>query len=209
MSVLSATAFEHLLECLDSAPEKAAERYEVLRLKLVKILMWKGCAECEADALADAALDRVATKIAVGEQVKNINAYAGEVLRFVWLEHIRRRRETAVGDNLPEVAVEPDIDILSDPDLRLLCLRKCLSETVPDAGDRMLIVGYYDAEAGEKNKNVRKNLAEKLDLSMTTLKVKACRIRNRLEACINECVGRSSVTKTPVSDTRIQGGETQ
>lgn len=210
MSTLTATAFEQLLFRLDADQMRAAEKYEELRLKLVKCLTWKGCPESEADTLADTALDRVAMKITKGEQVQNIKAYACEVLRYVWLEFIRKRKEDAAGDNLPEPAVEPDIEILQDPDLRLRCLRKCLAEVVPDEKDKSLIIGYYDTESGEKNKDIRKNLAEKLGLSMNTLKVKACRLRDRLEKCINECVARlvaGGVTKTPVSDTNKQGGD--
>lgn len=207
MSILTTTDFELLLERLASNPTQAAEKYELLRLKLVKSLSWKGCPDSEADALADLTFDRVAGKLAQGEEILNINAYAGEVLRFVWLEHRRKRKEYAAGGDLPETAVEPDIEIFDEPDLRLRCLRKCLAEVSPDENDKILIVGYYDTEAGEKNKDTRKNLAEKLGLTMTTLKVKACRLRERLERCINKCVEKLTVTKTTVSDTNKRGGE--
>lgn len=207
MSVLTANSFELLLNRLDGDALEAAEKYEILRQKLVKSLAWKGCPESQADALADEALDRVAAKLAQGEAIQNLNAYAAEVLRFVWLEHSRKRKEDAVGDEkMPESSVAPDIEILQDPDLRLRCLRKCLAETVPNDDDRTLIIGYYDADAGEKNKDTRKNLAEKLGLTMTTLKVKACRIRERLERCINECVARLAVTNRAISDTTNRGG---
>lgn len=207
MSTLTATAFEQFLIRLDGDQTAAAEKYEILRLKLVKCLTWKGCPESEADALADTVLDRVATKIALGEQIQSMNAYACEVLRYVWLEHLRKRKEIITSDgDMPETAVEPDIEILNDPDLRLRCLRKCMAETVPNDADRRLIIGYYDTDAGEKNKDARKTLAARLDLTMTTLKVKACRLRERLERCINECVERLSVTKPTVSDTNKQGG---
>ena len=207
MSTLTATDFEQLLTRLDGDPTIAAEKYEILRLKLVKCLTWKGCPDSEADTLADITLDRVAAKIAQGEQILNINAYACEVLRFVWLEHLRKHKEIITNDGeMPETAVEPDIEILNDPDVRLRCLRKCMTEVVPNDADRKLIIGYYDTDAGEKNKDARKNLAEKLGLTMTTLKVKACRLRDRLEDCINECVERLIVTKTPESATNKQGG---
>lgn len=202
MSALTAHAFEQFLIQLDGDKAIAAEKYELLRFKLIKTLTWRGCAESEADALADVALDRVASKIAQGERVERINAYAAEVLRFVWLEHLRKRREKITDDgDLPETAVAPDIEILQDADSRLACLRKCLAEVVPNDRDRQLIVGYYDTEAGGKNKDIRKALAENLGLTMTTLKVKACRLRERLERCVNECV-----TKSPDSDTIKQGG---
>ena len=199
-SVLTSISFQLLLDRLDSDPAQAAGKYDLLRLKILKTLAWKGCADSEADALADTTLDRIAGKLAKGEQIQNLTAYSGAVLRFVWLEH-SRRREDAAGDDLPEIAVEPNIDILNDSDTRLRFLRKCLAEKITNEQDKVLIIGYYDAEADEKNKDSRKNLAEKLGLTMTTLKVKACRLRERLEKCINECVEKLSVTKTPVSGT--------
>ena len=208
VSTLTVTALEQFLARLDADPAQSAEKYEVLRLKLVKCLAWRGCADSEADALADTALDRVALKLAAGEQIQNVNAYSLEVLRFVWLEHTRRRKEFATDDGeMPEQAVQPDVEILKDPDLRMRCLRKCLAETLPDERDRMLIVGYYDTEAGGKNKDARRTLAERLGLSTSTLKVKACRLRDRLERCINECVARLTVTKTPARATTLQGGD--
>ena len=208
MSVLTANSFELLLNRLDGDALSAAEKYETLRQKIIKFLMWKGCPETDADVLADTTLDRVAVKLSQGEAIESLNAYACQVVRFVWLEHSRRRKEDAVGDDkMPEISVQPDIEILQDTDLRLRCLRKCLAETVPNDDDRTLIVGYYDADAGEKNKDARRNLAEKLSLTMTTLKVKACRIRERLERCINECVEKLLVTNRAVSDTAKRGGD--
>ena len=177
-----------LLARLDADESTAAEKYEELRLKLVKFFVWRGCSEANADELADEALDRVAAKLGQGVEIQSLNAYACEVARFVWLEFSRKRREDAAGDDLPEIAVAPETS--DEPDLRLACLKSCLAEIAASDADRALIIGYYDADAGEKNKNQRKNLAEKLGLTMNTLKVKACRLRVRLEKCINKCVER-------------------
>ena len=179
-----------LLARLDAEKTIAAEKYEELRLKLVKCFVWKGCAESKADDLADETLDRVASKLAQGEAIENLNAYAAQVARFVWLEFSRKQKEDARGDDLPEVAVEQEI--ADEPDLRLSCLKSCLASVASNESDRSLIIGYYSAEAGEKNKETRKNLAAQLGLSMNTLKVKACRLRERLEKCINECVRKRS-----------------
>lgn len=177
-----------LLARLDAEEGAAAEKYEELRLKLVKSFVWKGCVEASADELADETLDRIAAKLAQGEQIQSVNAYAAQVARFVWLEFSRKRKEDARGDDLPEIAVEPET--IDEPDLRLACLKSCLAEVASSETDRALIIGYYSSEAGEKNKEARKNLAQKLNLSANTLKVKACRLRERLEKCINECVKR-------------------
>lgn len=202
MPELSSESLRLFIEYLDPDDARAAaERYETLRLKLTRCVVWKGCPESQADALADEVIDRVAAKIAAGANIENLNAYACEVLRYVWLEHSRRRREDTAGDDLPEIAVEPVVPVLDHPDERLNCLRKCMNEVVPGDNDRLLIVGYYDADAGKKNKDQRKELAAKLGLTMTTLKVKACRLRAKLEKCINHCVEKV-VTKTQPDATR-------
>lgn len=177
-----------LLARLDADESLAAVKYEKLRSKLVKCFVWKGCAEANSDALADETLDRVAAKLAQNIEIQSLDAYVCEVARFVWLEFSRKRKEDAAGDDLPEIAVAPEV--ADEPDLRLACLKSCLAEISANESDRALIVGYYGAESGEKNKDRRRSLAEKLGLTTNTLKVKACRLRERLEKCINECVER-------------------
>ncbi len=191
-----------LLAALDADEVLAAEKYGTLRYKLVNLLTWKGCSNSDADELADRTLDRVAAKIAEGEKVENISAYAASVARFILLEHNRKKREDAAGDDLPEVAVGPAIEILADRDERMDCLRDCMASTVPSSTDQRIIVGYYDSEANEKNKHARKRLAESLGMSIGALKVKACRLRDKLERCINDCVDR--VTKNAKTDTDKQ-----
>lgn len=212
MSPLTTNAFNLLLarfegdEKLFPSAENAAEKYLLLQEKLVKCLTWKGCSETDADTLADIALDRVAMKLEKGEVIENVKAYACEVLRYVWLEHIKKYKEIAVGDeNMPDRMVEIELEIFDEPDVRLRCLRKCMAEVVPDEKDKKLIVGFYDTESGEKLKDVRRSLAEMLGMTRINLKTKACRLRDRLEKCINECVARLSVTKMPKSDTNKRG----
>ena len=191
MAELTAEAFGLLLVRLDENESVAAGKYEELRLKLIKFFIWqRRCAESEADALADETLDRVSVKLARNIEINNVNAYALEVSRFVWLEYIRNKKEIGYGDDLPEIAVPPET--AEESDWRLACLRKCLIEVSRNESERRLIIGYYGAETGEKNKNQRKNLAEKLGLTMNTLKVKACRLRERLERCINDCAAKTA-----------------
>ena len=91
---------------------------------------------------------------------------------------------------MPEIAVAPQV--YEEPNLRLDCLKKCLAEVSSNDSDRRLILDYYGAADGEKNKMQRKNLAETLGLTMNTLKVKACRLRERLERCINDCAAKTA-----------------
>ena len=198
-------SFQILLQYLDSDEETASEKYLALHSKITKISSWKGCAASEVDEIADTVIDRIAKKIVEGEEIKDVNSYARGVLRFILLERSRKMKEDAVGDDLPEVSVLPEIP--DEPELRLRCLRKCLATTVSDESDRRLIIGYYDTDAGEKNKENRKKLAKELNITMTNLKVKAGRLRNRLEKCVNECVKNLSVTDSANSDTLEQGGK--
>jgi len=197
MSTLTASSFQILLDRLDADPASAATKYEDLRIKIAHLLRWRGCAESHADELADRTLDRVAIKLASGESVENLNAFTAAVARFIWLEHSRKNKVDAVGDELPELPVEPDID-LDDPEPRMRCLRRCITRFADE--DKVLVVGYYDTDAGEISKNARKRLADTFGLTLNALKVRACRLRMRLESCINECVER--VTKTHAANTQ-------
>ncbi len=192
------TAFSLLLRAIDANEEKSALAYEEQRFRLTQIMRWKGCLEADADALADEVLERVACKIGQGEQIENVKAYAVSVSRFVLLEHTRKRRELGV-EQFPEVPVHMDTEAIDGPDIRIQCLRKCLVEITQNETDQRLIVGYYDNSSEGTIKEVRRQLAEELGLTPTALKVKACRLRAKLELCINECVSR--VTKPASTDT--------
>jgi DNA-directed RNA polymerase specialized sigma24 family protein len=185
---LTAEGFETLLQRLDADQIRAAEKYEELRMKLVKFYSWRGCPDASADELADETINRVAAKLVEGIEIESLNAYACQISRFVWLEFSRKRKEDNYGDEMPEQAVEPEI--AEEPDERLNCLKKCLAEITKDDEERKLIIGYYDRNAGEKQKEARKSLAEKFGLQMNALKVKACRLRVKLEKCITDCVAQ-------------------
>src|SRR5678816_2850170 len=114
MSTLTSSSFHLLLKRLDADPATAAAKYEDLRMKIVHLLRWRGCAESHSDDLADIVLDRIAAKVADGEAIENLNAFAAGVARFVWLEHSRKYKLDAVGDDLPETPVRPEIESLDD-----------------------------------------------------------------------------------------------
>src|SRR5690242_11005752 len=59
--VLTQTNFDQLLDWLDSDREQAANRYEAIRVSLIKILTWRGCNN--AEDLADETINRVAEKV--------------------------------------------------------------------------------------------------------------------------------------------------
>ena len=188
---LTNKGFRLLLARLDPAADRAAEKYEDLRLRVVKYFVWScGCPESRADDLADATLDRVASKLEQDTVVDNVRAYSLAAARFIWLEHGREVREDSRGDDLRDVPAETPVD--DDPDERYKCLAACMDGAIRNPSDRELILAYYDAEAGEKNKDHRKALARRLGTEVGALKVRACRLRKILEKCIRECMGKKA-----------------
>jgi DNA-directed RNA polymerase specialized sigma24 family protein len=189
MSQPASSPLDHLLAFLDSDRFAAAEKYEELRVRISQLLLWRGVSNADADSLADVVLDRIAAKIRAGEVIENVNSYAAGVARFVVLEHQRKKREIAV-DELPERAAPSAHDDTEEADQRLAFLRRCLME-IPDESDRRLILLYYDTESNEKTKDARKALANDLQMSPNALKVRACRLRLKLETCINKHVAET------------------
>jgi DNA-directed RNA polymerase specialized sigma24 family protein len=181
---LTKNGFELLLAGLDPVAERATEKYEDLRLRLVKHFVWScGCPESRADDLADSTLDRVALKLEQDTAVENVRAYSLATARFIWLEHTREVREDGWGEEMPDIAADIPQDT-DDADERYTCLEECMREGIKSEADRRLILDYYDASEGEKNKDHRKGLARRMGLELGALKVRACRLRKSLEQCV-------------------------
>jgi len=87
-------------------------------------------------------------------------------------------------DDTPEAltsAATPDDDSESGID----CLRECLAQLSPE--NRQLILNYYDGEKGQKIKN-RKGLKELFGIPANTLRMRALRLRERLQLCAQNCL---------------------
>ena len=193
MAGLDSTGFNKFLTRLGKDLDAAAERYEELRSKLNSFFTWKGALPYIADDLTDEALDRIAVKVTEGVEIENFNAYCYGVAKFVWLEHLRAKKEEPAGDDLPELAVDPEEP--EEEDVRLACLRGCISGGGARTTEAALIEAYYDPAPGETQIVARKKLAEELGISRNTLKVRACRIRTRLEACIMKCLAKKRTSR--------------
>lgn len=181
---LTPEAFAGLLAALDPDEARAAEEYEAVRRRLVRLFQWRGVEF--AEDYADETINRVARKLAEGEHIQNLSGYFGGVARLVLLEaHKERERERAAFDRLPEpvteAATEPD-----EGEARLRCFESCMQSL--DAPTRTLILEYYDDTGGARI-NRRKRLAAELGLEMNALRNRALRVRDRLERCIGECLG--------------------
>ncbi|MEJ7616640.1 MAG: sigma-70 family RNA polymerase sigma factor [Pyrinomonadaceae bacterium] len=147
-----------------------------------KFFEWRG--STSPDEHADETINRVARKIAEGEVIQNLQSYFYGVARLLFMESLKEReREQAAIDQLPEPIQAAEES--GDSDSRLECFEQCV-RSLP-AENRELIVEYYQEEKRAKI-DQRKVLAEKLGMPLNALRIRAHRIRVKLEDCVHECV---------------------
>ncbi|HEV2863088.1 MAG TPA: hypothetical protein VF521_12425 [Pyrinomonadaceae bacterium] len=143
--VLTPEAFAGLLAALDPDESRAAEEYEAVRRRLVRLFQWRGVEF--AEDYADETINRVARKLAEGERIQNLSGYIGGVARLVLLEAYKEReRERAAFDRLPPPVVEAATPDPDEGEERVRCFESCMGGL--DTDTRTLILGYYDDTGG-------------------------------------------------------------
>ncbi len=181
------TDLTRLLVRLDSDPANAWEKYRSLRGRLVKFFEWNQCGFPEE--LADEVLDRVARK-PVEEEIRDVAEFVIGVARNVRREGYKKNRRESHIEDWPggkESLAEPrdrEEEVVSglDNQSRLDALRQCLDNLKPT--DRALALDYYSAEE-EKKKVHRQKLASAVGITMIALRVRANRLRDKLEECVS------------------------
>ncbi len=175
---ISQESFERFLSLLDHDRERAGREYEALRIRLVRFFEWRSCGD--AEGLADQVLDRVMRKLAEGVEVGSIANYTFGVSKLVLLENLKMRfREEPIVLDLPKN--EPEYS----EDRRLSCLENCLTKI--SAESRKLILRYYSFDKQAKM-DERRRLAQSLGLTANALRIKALRVRSKLEDCVTRCL---------------------
>jgi DNA-directed RNA polymerase specialized sigma24 family protein len=180
---LTREAFDQFLSLLDLDRNRAGESYETLRRNLIHLFIWRGCRDPESHA--DETINRVIRKIDEGEEVRDPVSYAHGVARRLLLEIFKKQEREQVGiDELPPLVAQP---AEQDDETGVLCLRRCLNRLPEES--RQLIVLYYQGEKSAKIEN-RKRLAEGLRVTLGALRYRAFDLRQRLQGCIERCMGR-------------------
>jgi len=181
---LTREGLDKFLVALSPERDEAARIYETLRKKLISYFDWRNCAIPEDDA--DEVLNRVIRKIDQGEAISDPSTYVFGVARMVLLESSRAAlKERSALSELRPVAAETDDETTQQ---RIVSLRECLSSLAEK--DRKLITVYYENEGGASKILKRKQLARSLDLELNALRIRACRLRERLEQCMKRRLGR-------------------
>jgi hypothetical protein len=172
--------FERLLEWLDPDRDKAGEKYESIRRRLIKLFVCRG--SYVAEELADRTIDRVSRKL---PEIQS--TYSGEpahyfhaVARYILHETMRKNR-------LPGVLPPPPFPADTSREQDYIHLENALIRL--PAADRDMIIAYYQQDKGAKIDH-RKKLAAQLGMGMNALRIRACRIRANLEKQLVENRGQ-------------------
>lgn len=180
---LTQEALDGLLAWLDPDRERAGAKYEAIRTRLVKIFTCRGCAE--AEDLADETINRVISKLA-----EVVNGYLGDpalffygVAKRVHQEYERKKVKLVVALPPPPVVQQDDLEEEYE------CLEKCM-QAIPQS-QRELVLQYYQEDKRAKINN-RKQLADKLDIAVNALRIRAHRIRTALHQCVEACLKHQS-----------------
>ena len=187
-AVAASILFEALLRQLSQGGERGEAVYEKLRARLITYLRLH--LPAEADALADLTLDRMARRIHGGTSIQNVYSYALGVARMVVFE--ARARFSRERSGFEEVAYlqqtamsEPDAEG-PDPEATDAALKGCLAQL--GAAGSELILEYY-VDSGANRIEARRQIAQRLGLSLNALRNRALRMRAALEACVREKLG--------------------
>jgi DNA-directed RNA polymerase specialized sigma24 family protein len=182
---LTQQAFEKFLATLHADRGAAAERYEQIRAKLTRFFEWRACAF--PDERADDTINRVIRIIDERGELSDPAAYCFGVAKLVLLEAVRQQTKEQAAFQELQRAAPPPVDDDEDGDHRLECLRACLKELPPE--HQALIREYYGADAGRRIDG-RKLQADRLGIGLNALRIRAHRVSDRLERCVNACLRR-------------------
>lgn len=191
-------AFEKLLKWLDPDRERAGEKYELIRCKLIKLFKWRNCRP--AAEYADITINRVTRRISENLEIHAEKPYSffhgtalnvarefwrGEqkfrcesVEKFPWLESPEKDPEQKIKDDSRKTSKRKKIE----------CMNECIARLSKEK--RELLRAYHARPAGEKISAMenRKILARKFGLNLNVLRIRVCRIRKSVRECAKKCL---------------------
>lgn len=172
----SEEAFQKLLNWLDTDPDKAGEKYETIRRRLIRIFSSRGCYECED--LADETINVVASRMDwLLENFKgNPALFFYGVAKKIYHEQFKKKPP-------PELPPPPDVTQI---ERECACLEECLKQQL-SMSDRSLVLRYHEKEKREKIR-LRQQLARELGITINALRIRVHHLHGRLRPCIEQCL---------------------
>jgi DNA-directed RNA polymerase specialized sigma24 family protein len=195
-ATISGDGFEKLLALLDPDRDRAGQKYEVIRWKLVKFFQWRGWTPGEE--LADETIDRVCSRLGEGESIRGRDPFpyfhgvAKNVLREAWQGDRRQKKRHQTIGVLYRTGQEgsgddAEADEREQFEKKLGCLQRCLEHL--EALDQALIRRYYRDQGGAQIET-RRRMAEELGIPLNALRIRIHRIRTRLARCVRDALAR-------------------
>lgn len=190
--VLTPESFDRMLLWLNPERDEAAQKYEKIRSALIKRFGQLGCLDPEQ--LTNETFDRLARKLpeVLADYVGEPEPYVFSIAYYVYKEHLRRpvllsittpdfsRTDTS---NQEEIIEKERLDS---------CLQHCMEKL--DPVNREMIRDYYRGERQDKIRS-RKELADRLGIKLSNLRLKAQRVRTSLKKCILDCLERQAMER--------------
>jgi DNA-directed RNA polymerase specialized sigma24 family protein len=171
-TVIDQTAFDHMLLWLNPDREKAAQKYEAIRTRLIEIFASRRFPD--AELLADTTIDRVITKVS-----KVAEGWVGDPVYYFLAVAKKIILEASKPPPRAFVPPEQEPDELEREDR---CLERCMSSRLPE-DDRKLILEYVNGD-----KRQRQEQARKLGISPNALRIRVCQIKKILRPCVEDCL---------------------
>lgn len=175
-SSLDQTDYDLLLKLLGPGSSSPEAGFQRCRLKLIKFFSWRRCPD--PSNLADETIVRLLKNIKQGQMTSSPTPYryVYAIARNVYREHRREMEKPQLVSYDDAVATwAPET---SDDGCRELCLKRLPNEKLE------LLNQYYLLN--------RQALADKLQLSLSGLRVKIHRIKEELRNCCEDCQKRSA-----------------
>lgn len=176
---------------LDPDRDRAGEKYEEIRWKLVKFFQWSSSRE--AEDLADETFNRIAEKLASEqEEIHDVVAFAWGIAKRIRQETLKKNTKTVSLPDLPDAETFLQTgSVIADTEeesvgkkSRLKCLRACIRRL--SAEERRLLLAYHSPKG--RRADERRRLAQENGITPLALRVRANRLRFKLEECIKKCL---------------------
>ena len=169
--VLHQSDLDALLAWLAPGREQAGEKYEFIRHRLLRYFEGRHCVP--PDEYVDETIDRVARRVAAGEQIKSPDPfrYFYGVARNVCLEG---RKHQPFVQRVSEAMAA--VDLASPPELSYW--KTCWAALTPR--EQELLEAYY--------LDVREELVAREGITPNALRLRVFKVKRKLRACISCCL---------------------
>lgn len=193
---LTQDAFERLLARLDPDSHRAADAYESIRQSLITYFEFRDA--LDPSGMADDTIDRVIRLLEEGREIFSGNpaSFFLGVARNLLKERLHSQQRVISYEDLPpgyEPTISPEFlsegeAVRESEELQARCLEHCLASLAED--ERRLILRYYQGEKDEKIAR-RRQLSADIGIPINALRIRAFRIREKLERCHQKCTEQS------------------